>query len=126
MLDQSGAILGLLGTFLNLLGGGYKLLKEVRADNLATKVFNQNISDKLGKLDVIEEMVNVNRVGIKNIHRYRLQEDLRRAIKRGHTTSQELEETTHLYDSYVALQGNGPIKALFEKFAQLPIKEDIK
>lgn len=126
MLEQTGAILGLLVTLLTVLGGGYKLFKEVRADNLATKAFNQNISDKLGKLDIIEEMVNVNRVGIKNIHRYRLQEDLRRAIKRGHTTSQELEETTHLYDSYVALQGNGPIKALFEKFSALPIKEDLK
>lgn len=126
MLEQSGAIIGLFGTLLTVLGGAYKLLKEVRADNLATKAFNKEIAEKLGKLDGIEEMVDGNRVGIKNIHRYRLQEDLRRAIKRGHTTSQELEEVTHLYDSYVALQGNGPIKALFEKFLSLPIKEDIK
>lgn len=64
-----------------------------------------------------------NRDGIKYTQRYRLYHDMSRAIANGYTTTREIQELTILFESYVGLGGNGAVKALYEKFTQLEIKE---
>ena len=64
------------------------------------------------------------RKGLQRLQRFRLQENLKKAIRRGRTNQHEIEELTRLYESYVELGGNGAIKILFEKFLELKIVEE--
>ena len=64
------------------------------------------------------------RKGLQRLQRFRLQENLKKAIRRGKTNQHEIEELTRLYESYVELGGNGAIKILFEKFLELEIVEE--
>ena len=64
------------------------------------------------------------RKGLQRLQRFRLQESLKKAIRRGWTTQHEIEELSRLYESYVELGGNGAIKILFEKFLKLEISEE--
>lgn len=93
------------------------------------------LSDKIGGLEKsvgeINEIGRENRdnlsligKGLQRLQRFRLQENLKKAIRRGWTTQHEIEELSKLYESYVELGGNGAIKILFEKFLKLEIVED--
>ena len=93
------------------------------------------LSDKIGGLEKsvgeINEIGRENRdnlsligKGLQRLQRFRLQENLKKAIRRGWTTQHEIEELSKLYESYVELGGNGAIKILFEKFLKLEISED--
>lgn len=62
--------------------------------------------------------------GLQRIQRFRLQENLKRALKKGYTNQHEIEEISKLYESYVELGGNGAIKVLFERFLDLEIREE--
>ena len=62
--------------------------------------------------------------GLQRLQRFRLQESLKKAIRRGRTSQHEIEELSRLYESYVELGGNGAIKILFEKFLELEIIEE--
>lgn len=64
------------------------------------------------------------RKGLQRLQRFRLQENLKKAIRRGRTSQHEIEELTRLYESYVELGGNGAIKILFEKFLEQEIVEE--
>ena len=64
------------------------------------------------------------RKGLQRLQRFRLQENLKKAIRRGRTNQHEIEELSRLYESYVELGGNGAIKILFEKFLELEIVEE--
>ena len=64
------------------------------------------------------------RKGLQRLQRFRLQENLKKAIRRGRTNQHEIEELSRLYESYVELGGNGAIKILFENFLKLEIVED--
>lgn len=68
--------------------------------------------------------LNLIRKGLQRLQRFRLQENLKKALRRGYTTQHELEELSRLYESYVELGGNGAIKILFEKFSKLDTKEE--
>ena len=93
------------------------------------------LSDKIGGLEKsvgeINEIGRENRdnlsligKGLQRLQRFRLQENLKKAIRRGRTTQHEIEELSRLYESYVELGGNGAIKILFEKFLKLEIVEE--
>lgn len=93
------------------------------------------LSDKIGGLEKsVSEVTEIGRdnrrnlsligKGLQRLQRFRLQENLKKAIRRGFTNQHEIEELTRLYESYVELGGNGAIKILFEKFLKLEIKED--
>lgn len=93
------------------------------------------LSDKIGGLEKsvgeINEIGRENRdnlslvgKGLQRLQRFRLQENLKKTIRRGWTTQHELEELSRLYESYVELGGNGAIKILFEKFLKLEILEE--
>lgn len=62
--------------------------------------------------------------GLQRLQRFRLQENLKKAIRRGQTSQHEIEELSRLYESYIELGGNGAIKILFEKFLELEITEE--
>lgn len=64
------------------------------------------------------------RRGLQRLQRFRLQENLKKAIRRGRTNQHEIEELTRLYESYIEMGGNGAIKILFEKFLELEIVEE--
>ena len=93
------------------------------------------LADKIGELEKsvgeVTEIGRDNRTnlslirkGLQRLQRFRLQENLKKAIRRGKTNQHEIEELTRLYESYVELGGNGAIKILFEKFLKLEIVED--
>ena len=93
------------------------------------------LADKIGELEKsvgeVTEIGRDNRTnlslirkGLQRLQRFRLQESLKKAIRRGRTNQHEIEELTRLYESYVELGGNGAIKILFEKFLELEIVEE--
>ena len=93
------------------------------------------LTDKIGDLEksvhAVEEIGKDNNKnlsligkGLQRLQRFRLQENLKKAIRRGWTNQHEIEELSRLYESYVELGGNGAIKILFEKFLELEIKEE--
>ena len=93
------------------------------------------LTDKIGDLEksvhAVEEIGKDNNKnlsligkGLQRLQRFRLQENFKKAIRRGNTSQHEIEELSRLYESYVELGGNGAIKILFEKFLKLEIKEE--
>lgn len=93
------------------------------------------LSDKIS--DIEKSVINVESIGKENsknltiigkglqrLQRFRLQENLKNALKRGYTNQHEIEELSKLYESYVELGGNGAVKILFEKFSKLNTKEE--
>ena len=72
----------------------------------------------------IKTVAFVNRDGIKYTQRYRLQYDMQRALALGYTNTQQLNEISILYESYRHLGGNGAVEALYNRFIELPIRED--
>ena len=103
-----------------------------------TKETDKQISLLSDKISAIEKTVsNVETIGkdnskglsvigkgLQRLQRFRLQENLKKAIKRGNTNQHEIEELSRLYESYVELGGNGAIKVLYEKFLALEIVEE--
>lgn len=103
-----------------------------------TKETDKQISLLSDKISAIEKTVsnvedigkdnskglNVIGKGLQRLQRFRLQENLKKAIRRGSTTQHEIEELSRLYESYVELGGNGAIKVLYEKFLALEIMEE--
>ena len=93
------------------------------------------LTDKIGDLEKsVGEVTEIGRdnrnnlslirKGLQRLQRFRLQENLKKAIRRGWTTQHEIEELSRLFESYVELGGNGAIKILFEKFLKLEISEE--
>ena len=103
-----------------------------------TKETDKQISLLSDKISAIEKTVsNVESIGkdnskgltiigkgLQSLQRFRLQENLKNAIRRGNTNQHEIEELSRLYESYVELGGNGAIKVLYEKFLALEIVEE--
>lgn len=103
-----------------------------------TKEADKRLEGLSSKIDTLEKSVsNVEEIGkdnnknltiigkgLQRLQRFRLQENLKNTLKRGHTNQHEIEELSKLYESYVELGGNGAIKVLFERFLELNIEED--
>lgn len=103
-----------------------------------TKETDKQISLLSDKISAIEKTVsNVESIGkdnskglsvigkgLQRLQRFRLQENLKKSIRRGNTNQHEIEELSRLYESYVELGGNGAIKVLYEKFLELEIVEE--
>ena len=103
-----------------------------------TKEADQKLMNLSEKIDDLEKSVlNVEGIGednkknltiigkgLQRLQRFRLQENLKNALKRGYTNQHEIEELSRLYESYIELGGDGAIKVLFERFLDLEIKEE--
>lgn len=92
---------------------------------------SSTLGDLKGQVDGIDrrtvEINHQNDViqdGTKKIQRYRLYHDLKREVMRGYTTLDHFRELSILFDSYKNLGGNGEVEALYEKYKDLPIRED--
>ena len=104
----------------------------------STKEADKRLEGLSNKIDTLEKSVsNVEKIGkdnnknltiigkgLQRLQRFRLQENLKKALNRGYTNQHELEELSKLYESYVELGGNGAIRVLFERFLSLEIKEE--
>ena len=99
---------------------------DKRLEGLSNKIdsLEQSVSsvEEIGK-DNNRNLTIIGK-GLQRLQRFRLQENLKNALKRGHTNQHELEELSKLYESYVELGGNGAIRVLFERFLELKIEED--
>lgn len=95
----------------------------------------EGLSNKIGALETsvhsVEEIGKENKKnltiigkGLQRLQRFRLQENLKKALNRGYTDQHEIEELSKLYESYVELGGNGAIKVLFNRFLDLEMKEE--
>lgn len=95
----------------------------------------EGLSNKIGALEtsahLVEEIGKENRKnltiigkGLQRLQRFRLQENLKKALNRGYTNQHEIEELSKLYESYIELGGNGAIKVLFNRFLELEMKEE--
>lgn len=103
-----------------------------------TKEADKRIEGLSSKIDSLEKSVQVVETigkdnnknltiigkGLQRLQRFRLQENLKKALNRGYTNQHEIEELSKLYESYVELGGNGAIRVLFERFLNLEIKEE--
>lgn len=104
----------------------------------STKEADKRLEGLSSKIDSLEKSVNtVEEIGkdnnknltiigkgLQRIQRFRLQENLKNALKKGYTNQHEIEEISKLYESYVELGGNGAIRVLFERFLDLEIREE--
>lgn len=104
----------------------------------STKEADKRLEGLSSKIDSLEQSVsNVEEIGkdnnknltiigkgLQRLQRFRLQENLKKALNRGYTNQHEIEELSKLYESYVELGGNGAIRVLFERFLNLEIKEE--
>ena len=113
----------------------YFSFKSTKTTKEADKTLLRGLSNKIDTLEKsvsnVEEIGKDNNKnltiigkGLQRLQRFRLQENLKNALKRGHTNQHEIEELSKLYESYVELGGNGAIRVLFERFLELEIKED--
>ena len=92
---------------------------------------SSTLGDLKGQVDGIDRRtVEINHQhdviqdGTKKIQRYRLYHDLKREVMRGYTTLDHFRELSILFESYKNLGGNGEVEALYEKYKDLPIRED--
>ena len=92
---------------------------------------SSTLGDLTGQVDGIDrrtvEINHQNDViqdGTKKIQRYRLYHDLKREVMRGYTTLDHFRELSILFESYKNLGGNGEVEALYDKYKDLPIRED--
>ena len=109
----------------------FKSTQNTKETEKQINVLAEKISDLEKSVGEVTEIGRDNRTnlslirkGLQRLQRFRLQENLKKAIRRGWTNQHEIEELTRLYESYVELGGNGAIKILFEKFLELEIVEE--
>ena len=109
----------------------FKSTQNTKETEKQINVLVEQISDLEKSVGEVTEIGRDNRTnlslirkGLQRLQRFRLQENLKKAIRRGRTNQHEIEELTRLYESYVELGGNGAIKILFEKFLELEIVEE--
>ena len=109
----------------------FKSTQNTKETEKQINVLTDEISDLKKSVGEVTEIGRENRdnlsligKGLQRLQRFRLQENLKKAIRRGKTSQHEIEELSRLYESYVELGGNGAIKILFEKFLKLEIIEE--
>ena len=109
----------------------FKSTQNTKETEKQINVLAEKISDLEKSVGEVTEIGRDNRTnlslirkGLQRLQRFRLQENLKKAIRRGWTNQHEIEELSRLYESYVELGGNGAIKILFEKFLELEIVEE--
>lgn len=109
----------------------FKSTQNTKETEKQINVLTDEISDLKKSVGEVTEIGRENRdnlsligKGLQRLQRFRLQENLKKAIWRGKTSQHEIEELSRLYESYVELGGNGAIKILFEKFLELEIIEE--
>nr|DAX33217.1 MAG TPA: holin protein [Caudoviricetes sp.] len=86
---------------------------------------NNNLKNIINSLNEIKILVQKTADGTRTITKYRLLKDMNELIERGYITLKELRDITTLYQSYKALEGNGAVTEMFERFKKLPIEKEV-
>ena len=109
----------------------FKSTQNTKETEKQINVLTDKIDDLEKSVSEVTEIGKENRdnlsligKGLQRLQRFRLQENLKKAIRRGKTSQHEIEELSRLYESYIELGGNGAIKILFEKVRELEITEE--
>ena len=113
------ALIGAAGAIIGSITGAVKVALDYKAGIRRT---DELLTQLIGDVKEIKSNAKLNRRGIRDIARYRLQRDLSEALVRGWTTVEELRELAALYSSYHALGGNGAVSELYEHFTELPVR----
>lgn len=127
-IDIAAIIGGLvaIGGFLRQI---YKDIKAGRAkeDERFAKVdaIASNLSSVKSTVETNSNTLDNVTQGLRQTQRWYLQKALIKAIQREWTNQEEFDEITKMYESYRRLGGNGTIKALYEKFLSIEIKEEV-
>lgn len=114
-------------TFLATLATGWFGYKATVASHLGKSQY-QSLKDELQDVNQTvtknRDTLALTKNGVLGNRRRVLFKDMKEAIRRGHKTLEECRETAILYEGYEQLGGNGEIKALYDIYMKLPIKED--
>lgn len=85
---------------------------------------NNNLNNINTTLIELKVLAKKTADGTRILSRYRLLQDMDELIERGYITLKELRDITTLYHSYKELEGNGAVTEMFERFKNLPVKND--
>nr|DAN45566.1 MAG TPA: hypothetical protein [Caudoviricetes sp.] len=95
-----------------------------------TRNISAQLSQVIARMDKLEEnqrelkeVGKANRRGNRNLTRYRIRQEMLKAIKRGYETYDNFEEVANLMEGYHADGGNGVLDALYEEYVKLPRRE---
>ena len=131
-----------LAPTIGVVATGWFGLKASKSANLNKEQFNE-LKDELGTIQ--KSVENVQEVGEDNNKKInevneklavhdeahlvtmylRLERDISTAIKRGYTTVHELDIIHKMHKSYKKLGGNGYIDALYKKYNNLDVREQL-
>lgn len=131
-----------LAPTIGVVATGWFGLKASKSANLNKEQFNE-LKDELGTIQ--KSVENVQEVGEDNNKKInevneklavhdeahlvtmylRLERDISTAIKRGYTTVHESDIIHKMHNSYKKLGGNGYIDALYKKYNNLDVREQL-
>ena len=93
--------------------------------NIAKQI--AEVLNRMDKLEVnqkdLQAVGQANSLANRNLTRYRIRQEMLRAIKQGYETYDNFQEVVNLIDGYHATGGNGAIDALYEEYKRLPRKD---
>ena len=93
--------------------------------NIAKQI--AEVLNRMDKLEVnqkdLQAVGQANSIANRNLTRYRIRQEMLKAIKQGYETYDNFQEVVNLIDGYHATGGNGAIDALYEEYKRLPRKD---
>lgn len=131
-----------LAPTIGVVATGWFGLKASKSANLNKEQFNE-LKDELGTIqksvETVQEVSEDNNKKINEVNKklavhdeahlvtmyLRLERDISTAIKRGYTTVHESDIIHKMHKSYKKLGGNGYIDALYKKYNNLDVREQL-
>lgn len=93
--------------------------------NIAKQI--SEVLNRMDKLEVnqkdLQAVGQANSLSNRNLTRYRIRQEMLKAIKQGYESYDNFQEVVNLIDGYHATGGNGAIDALYEEYKRLPRKD---
>lgn len=125
-------IAAIIGGLVALGGFLWQIYKDIKAGRAKEDERFAKVDAIANNLSSVKSTVETNSTtldnvtqGLRQTQRWYLQKALIKAIQREWTNQEEFDEITKMYESYRRLGGNGTIKALYEKFLSVEIKEGV-
>lgn len=113
-----------------LIGACMAALKVIWDMVQSNRNLSNQISEVLKRMSTLESnqqelhrVGQANSLGNRNLTRYRIRQEMLKAIRQGYETYDNFQEVVNLVDGYHATGGNGAIDALFDEYKNLPRKE---